>query len=90
MSKNQEYNDLKQVEMAILSAEHMVGQATRTMDEGQLNAATNAISDAKKQLRHAISHQTGLDDSFLEVAEEFITKADHQLSEAKKHRDKDE
>ncbi|TWI58976.1 DUF2564 family protein [Halalkalibacter nanhaiisediminis] len=77
------YNDLKQVEMAIKSAEHMVGQATRSMDEEQLQAATNALQDAKEKLNKAVAYQTGVDDMFLEMSSELIEKADHQLKEAK-------
>ncbi|GAE30531.1 DUF2564 family protein [Alkalihalobacillus hemicellulosilyticus] len=86
MASDQDYNDIKQVEMAILSAEHMVGQATRSMDEEQLQSATEAISIAKTQLRNAVAHQTGVDHTFLEMADELINKADHQLIEAMKDR----
>ncbi|MCK0472020.1 DUF2564 family protein [Halalkalibacter sp. APA_J-10(15)] len=86
MASDQEYNDIKQVEMAILSAEHMVGQATRSMDEEQLQSATEAISIAKTQLRNAVTHKTGVDHAFLEMADELINKADHQLVEAMKDR----
>lgn len=79
-----EYNDLKQVEMAIQSAEHMVGQATRSMDDEQLQAATNALHDAKEKLHKAVSFQTGVDEMFLEMSSELLEKADHQLKEAKK------
>lgn len=78
------FNDIKQVEMSVLSAEHMVGQATRTMDEEQIEAATNALQDAKTQLHKAMSHQTGVDEAFFEMSQELIQKADHQLNEAKK------
>ncbi|MFC0560001.1 DUF2564 family protein [Halalkalibacter alkalisediminis] len=78
------FNDIKQVEMSVLSAEHMVGQATRSMDEEQLEAATNALQDAKSQLYKAMSHQTGVDEAFFEMSQELLDKADHQLKEAKK------
>lgn len=84
MSSKNEFNDVKQVEMSILSAEHMVGQATRTMDEEQIQAATDAIKTAKQQLSNALAHQTGVDDAFYEMATELLHKADHQLKEAKK------
>ncbi|BAB05870.1 DUF2564 family protein [Halalkalibacterium halodurans] len=77
------YNELKQVEMAIKSAEHMVGQATRSMDEGQLQAATQALEDAKKQYHDAFSHQTGVDQAFFEFSSELIDKLSHQLDEAR-------
>ncbi|WP_017727896.1 DUF2564 family protein [Halalkalibacterium ligniniphilum] len=78
------FNDLKQVEMAIKSAEHMVGQATRGMDEDQLKAATNALNDAKKRYQEAFAHQTGVDMAFFEFSRELLEKMDHQLNEAKK------
>ncbi|MCL7746024.1 DUF2564 family protein [Halalkalibacter alkaliphilus] len=77
------FNDIKQVEMSVLSAEHMVGKATRSMDEEQLEAATNALNDAKAQLHRAMAHQTGVDQAFFEMSQELIAKADHQLKEAK-------
>ncbi|WP_332693053.1 DUF2564 family protein [Halalkalibacter lacteus] len=77
------FNDIKQVEMSVLSAEHMVGQATRSMDEEQVEAATNALHDAKQQLQKAMSHQTGVDQAFFEMSHELLEKADHQLKEAK-------
>ncbi len=79
-----EFNDLKQVELAIQSAEHMVGQATRSMDDEQLQAATNALHDAKAKLQKAVSFQTGVDEMFLEMSTELLEKANHQLQEAKK------
>ncbi|MDE5414405.1 MAG: DUF2564 family protein [Bacillaceae bacterium] len=78
------YNDLKQVEMAIKAAERMVGQATMSMDEDQLQAATEAVQQAKKQYYTAASHQTGVDERFFEISSELIEKIDHQLEEAKK------
>ncbi|WP_100408056.1 DUF2564 family protein [Bacillus solitudinis] len=81
---NTGFNDLKQVEMAIKSAEHMVGQATMSMDGDQLKAATDALNQAKHRYQEAVTHQTGLDEQFLELAEEIIERTDHQLKEAKK------
>ncbi|WP_078553479.1 DUF2564 family protein [Bacillus alkalicellulosilyticus] len=78
------YNDLKQVEMAIKAAQRMVGQATMSMDDDQLKAATQALQQAKNQFQHAISHQTGVDQQFFEISSELIERIDHQLDEAKK------
>ncbi|MCM3713470.1 DUF2564 family protein [Halalkalibacter oceani] len=78
-----EYDELKQIELAIQSAEHMVGQATRSMDEEQLEAATNALQDARNQLKKATAFETGVDQHFFEMSEELLAKADHQLKEAK-------
>ncbi|NEU31293.1 DUF2564 family protein [bacterium LRH843] len=82
--KDSNYNDLKEVDMSIQAAEQMVGQATRSMDEDQLQAATNALQDAKNKLQKAVAYQTGVDEMFLEMSSELISKADHQLNEAKK------
>lgn len=78
-----EYNDLKQVELSIQAVEKMVGQATRSMDEKQLQAATDALQEAKNQLHKAISFRTGVDDIFLETSAELIRKSENQLEEAK-------
>ncbi|WP_088105392.1 DUF2564 family protein [Halalkalibacter urbisdiaboli] len=80
---NTGYNDLKQVEMAIKSAQHMVGQATMSMDEDQLQAATDALNQAKQQFQHAVSQQTGVDEQFFEFASELIERTEKQLTEAK-------
>src|SRR5699024_6645052 len=80
---NSEYNDLKQVELSIQAAEKMVGQATRSMDEEQRQAATDALQEPKNKLHQAISFRTGVDDMFLEASAELIQKSEHQLEEAK-------
>lgn len=77
------FNDIRQVEMAIKAAQRMVGQATMSMDEGQLKAATDALSQAKKQYQDAISHMSGVDKQFFEFSSELIERLDHQLKEAK-------
>ena len=77
------FNDIRQVEMAIKAAQRMVGQATMSMDEDQLTAATDALNQAKKQYQEALSHATGVDDQFFEFSSELIERIDHQLKEAK-------
>ncbi|OIJ20083.1 hypothetical protein BKP45_10445 [Anaerobacillus alkalidiazotrophicus] len=77
------FNDIRQVEMAIKAAQRMVGQATMSMDEDQLKAATNALNQAKKQYKNAFAHATGVDDEFFEFSSELIERLDHQLTEAK-------
>ncbi|OLS38053.1 hypothetical protein BTR22_05995 [Alkalihalophilus pseudofirmus] len=84
MIMSEPYNELKQVEMAIKSAQRMVGQATMSMDPDQLQAATDAVNQAKEQYKKAASHQTGVDAAFFEFSEELLEKADTQLNEAKK------
>lgn len=77
------FNDIRQVEMAIKAAQRMVGQATMSMDEGQLQAATDSLNQAKKQYADAVAHATGVNDDFFEFSSELIEKLDHQLTEAK-------
>lgn len=77
------YNELMQVKMAIKAAERMVGQATMSMDENQLKAATDAVNEAKKQFQKALLYETGVDHQFLEVSAELIEKIEHQLEQAK-------
>lgn len=83
MRNDNEYNDITQIELSIQSAEQIVGQATRSMDEEQIHAATNALNDAKQKLQQAKAHQTGVDERFFEMSSELIEKASHQLEEAK-------
>lgn len=78
------YNDLMQVQMAIKAAERMVGQATVNMDADQLEAATKAVEQAKNQYRNAVAHETGVDEHFLEMSSELLSRIEHQLTEAKK------
>ncbi|MGO4886447.1 DUF2564 family protein [Anaerobacillus sp. MEB173] len=75
--------EIQQIEMAIKSAQRMVGQATMSMDEDQLKAATDAINQAKQQYNHAVAHATGIDEKFFEFSSELIERIDHQLKEAK-------
>ncbi|MFC5711826.1 DUF2564 family protein [Thalassorhabdus alkalitolerans] len=79
-----QYNDLMQVKMSIKAAERAVGHATESLDEDQLEAASNAVRFAKQQYQQAFTHQTGVDSHFLEVSEELLENIDHQLKEAKK------
>ncbi|WP_059105683.1 DUF2564 family protein [Shouchella shacheensis] len=76
------FSDLKQVELAIESAQHMVGQATRSMDQEQLEAATNALQDAKEQFKRAVAHQSNVDEAFYAHSSALLEQAAHQLSEA--------
>lgn len=78
------FNDLMQVQMAIKAAERMVGQATMSMDEDQLKAATDAVNQAKEQYKRALAYQTGVDEHFFEISSELLDRIEHQLNEAKK------
>lgn len=80
-----QFDELMQVEMAIKAAERMVGQATMSMDEDQLKAATDALDQAKVSFKKAAAHQTGIDERFFELSSDLIEKIDVQLNEAKKN-----
>lgn len=79
-----QFDELMQVEMAIKAAERMVGQATMSMDEDQLQAATDALNQAKMTFQKAAAYQTGIDERFFELSSDSIHKIDVQLNEAKK------
>lgn len=58
------YSDLQQIELAIQAAQHMVGQATRSMDENQLKAANEALQQAHTQFKQALAYQNNIDEAF--------------------------
>jgi len=76
------YNDLKQVEMFIETAEKMVGQATMQLDPEMLDHAEQAVENARRQLARARQEATGVDDDVLAQYEQKLTRAEHQLREA--------
>ncbi|GLH63101.1 MULTISPECIES: DUF2564 family protein [Bacillaceae] len=76
------YNDLKQVEMFVETAEKMVGQATMSLDRDMLEGAKQAIANAHDQLSRARRQATGVDEEFLSHYEQKLAKAEHQLNEA--------
>ncbi len=79
------YNDLKQVEVSIQSAQKMIGTATMSMSPQQLEEATNALNDAKAQLQSAKAHGTGVDwRQFLQQCMQSIQTCEQQLTEAKR------
>ncbi|WP_096435214.1 DUF2564 family protein [Alteribacter populi] len=75
------FNDIQQVEMAIKAAQKMVGQATMSMDTGQLETATNALNDAKRQLQEAVNYE--MSGELGEYSRGLIEKLENQLDEAK-------
>lgn len=77
------FDNIHQVEMAIKAAQRMVGQATMSMDEDQLEAATDSLNQAKKQYQDFITNKN-VDEKFIEFSSELIERLDHQLEEAKK------
>ncbi|ASS99818.1 MULTISPECIES: DUF2564 family protein [Geobacillus] len=76
------YNDVKQVEMFVETAEKMVGQATMQLDPEMLNHAKEAIENARGQLARARQQATGVDGDFLAQCEQKLARAEHQLREA--------
>ncbi|AGT31667.1 hypothetical protein M493_06875 [Geobacillus genomosp. 3] len=76
------YNDLKQVEMFVETAEKMVGQATMQLDPEMLDHAERAVENARRQLNRARQAATGVDDDFFAQCEQKLTRAEHQLREA--------
>ncbi|MBB5174520.1 DUF2564 family protein [Texcoconibacillus texcoconensis] len=75
------FNDIEQVEMAVKAAERMVGQATMSMDEEQLQNADQALTDAKEMLEFAKQHE--IEGEVRAYSEDMINRLDHQLHEAK-------
>ncbi|PYZ95215.1 hypothetical protein CR194_06785 [Salipaludibacillus keqinensis] len=77
----EDYQTIEQIELAIKAAERTVGQATMSMDEDQLNNATMALEQAKKQLEQAkmqnMNHETW------QYSTAMINRLSHQVEEAK-------
>jgi hypothetical protein len=78
------FNELKQVEMSIKAAQHMVGKATMGMDEGLLDGATDAVRKAREQLNSSKQSGPGTDNAFYEMSEELLQQCEEQLKEAKR------
>lgn len=76
------YNDLKQLEMFVETAQKMVGSATMSLDRDMLAEAKQSIANAYEQLTRIRSERTGVDDSFLAKCEQRLKQAEHQLNEA--------
>jgi hypothetical protein len=76
------YNDVKQVEMFVETAEKMVGQATMSLDKEMLEGAKQAIENAHAQLSRARAQATGVDEEFFKHCEQKLARAEHQLNEA--------
>ncbi|MCG6794762.1 MULTISPECIES: DUF2564 family protein [Geobacillus] len=77
------YNDVKQVEMFVETAEKMVGQATMQLDPEMLRHAEQAVKNARDQLARARQEATGVDGDFLARCEQTLARAEHQLREAR-------
>ncbi|MCZ0754163.1 DUF2564 family protein [Anoxybacillus sp. J5B_2022] len=76
------YNDLKQLEMFVETAQKMVGSATMSLDRDMLEGAKQAVVNAYEQLTRVRNEQTGIDDSFIAKCEQQLQRAEHQLNEA--------
>ena len=77
------FNNFEQVEMKVKAAQKLVGYATMSMDEQQLNDATDAITQARAQLEKMKALATDLDEEFLIHQEEELVQVEQQLREAK-------
>lgn len=76
------FDEIRQVEMAIKAAQKTVGNATMSMNPKQLDTATKAINDAKKQLDLAMQYE--LSKEFINYSTHLLEKLEHQVNEAKK------
>ncbi|MFS1519045.1 DUF2564 family protein [Bacillus sp. SCS-151] len=77
------YNDIQDLNMSIQSAQKIVGRATMSMDEEQLEGATQAVSEARSKLVDANANSTGFDNEFLQQSEKLLSQCEEQLNEAK-------
>lgn len=76
------FDEIRQVEMSIKAAQKSVGDATMNMNPKQLENATNALNEAKKQLN--LAKQYEMSDEFMNYSSNLLKKLEHQLNEAKK------
>lgn len=76
------FNDIKQVEMSIQSAQKIVGHATMSMDHVHINHAQDAINSAKLLLQDARNNKTGVDEEFLQKQEQLLSQCEDQITEA--------
>ncbi|WP_226666772.1 DUF2564 family protein [Metabacillus litoralis] len=74
-------NDLSQLEIAVKSAQKMVGSATMQLDPEALEHAGKAINDAKEIMNR--SSETGVDQEFISQQKKLLDQCEHQLIEAK-------
>ncbi|MGG3890109.1 DUF2564 family protein [Metabacillus fastidiosus] len=77
------FNNLKQLEISVKSAQKMVGTATMSMDEETLQHAENSLNDAKDLFKRAYSEQTGVDDEFFQTQEQLLQQCEQQLNTAR-------
>ncbi|RQW20396.1 DUF2564 family protein [Bacillus sp. C1-1] len=82
MSYEDGYKNLEQIELAIKAAQHMVGQATHSMDSEQLQAATAALEQAETQFKQALAYKGNIDEAFFAHSSALLDQATHQLEEA--------
>jgi len=77
-------NERKQLELAVQSAQKMVGYATMRMDPEGMNDAKRAIQNAKDLYEAFLNKNTGVEDEFLSEQKNLLVECEHQLQEAKR------
>ncbi|WP_416150618.1 DUF2564 family protein [Salipaludibacillus sp. HK11] len=77
----EDYQNIEQIELAIRAAERTVGQATRTMDEEQLDNAVKALTAANEQLERA--KMSNMDHESWQHSTTMINRLSHQIDEAR-------
>jgi predicted secreted acid phosphatase len=78
-----QFTEFEQVEMKVKAAQKLVGYATMSMDQQQLNDASTAIEQARTQLEKMKAVATDLDEEFLGNQETELQQVEQQLLEAK-------
>jgi predicted secreted acid phosphatase len=78
-----QFTEFEQVEMKVKAAQKLVGYATMSMDQQQLNDASTAIEQARTQLEKMKAVATDLDEEFLGNQETELQQVEQQLLEAR-------
>ena len=78
-----QFTNFEQVEMKVKAAQKLVGYATMSMDQQQLNDASIAIEQARGQLEKMKQVATDLDEDFLGNQEAQLEQVEQQLLEAR-------
>ncbi|OEH92847.1 DUF2564 family protein [Bacillus solimangrovi] len=80
MDKQFGFNQQEQVEMSVKAAQKMVGAATMNMEPDALDAAQEALNNAKQQLQSIQTDPSS--EAFIAQQQIFINRCQEQLSEA--------
>jgi len=78
-----QFTNFEQVEMKVKAAQKLVGYATMSMDQQQLNDASIAIEQDRGQLEKMKQVATDLDEDFLGNQEAQLEQVEQQLLEAR-------